>query len=277
MLRRRMMMAQGGVSLPAGYTKLEYLESDGTQYIDTGFKPNQDTGITIDFEMTSLSATGWLFCGRTAANDSAYGLYVYKTSGKIYFVYGADSGSFSSVAATSRLTCVANKNVCSINGEEVSLSSDAFTSSANLCLFARNTAGTIASLAQAKLYSCRIYDNGVKVRDYIPAVNASGVSGLYDLVDDVFYPLLQVVTKKENKITVTSAIDPETLTGYIRATASYNVASNITVNCLVHSLNRLVLIEIPKGSNKKTEYDIFPDIVITSISPTEDDTYIYTF
>ena len=30
-------------------TKLEYLESNGTQYIDTGFKPNQNTGFDVEF------------------------------------------------------------------------------------------------------------------------------------------------------------------------------------------------------------------------------------
>lgn len=33
----------GSVSLPDGYTQLEYIESTGTQCIDTGILPNQDT------------------------------------------------------------------------------------------------------------------------------------------------------------------------------------------------------------------------------------------
>ena len=31
------------MSLPSGYTPLEYIKSSGTQYINTGFNPNQNT------------------------------------------------------------------------------------------------------------------------------------------------------------------------------------------------------------------------------------------
>ena len=31
--------------LPDGFTKLAYIQSSGTQYIDTGFKPNQSTRV----------------------------------------------------------------------------------------------------------------------------------------------------------------------------------------------------------------------------------------
>ena len=36
--------------LPSGYTELEYIQSSGTQYIDTGFKPNQDTRVVGDMQ-----------------------------------------------------------------------------------------------------------------------------------------------------------------------------------------------------------------------------------
>ena len=39
-------------TLPAGYTELEYIESTGTQYIDTGIKTNNNLGIHIDFQYT---------------------------------------------------------------------------------------------------------------------------------------------------------------------------------------------------------------------------------
>ena len=40
------------MALPSGYTQYEYIESSGTQYIDTGFKPNQNTRTVIDFQAT---------------------------------------------------------------------------------------------------------------------------------------------------------------------------------------------------------------------------------
>lgn len=171
--------------LPSGYTQIEYIQGTGTQYIDTGFYPNQDTGVTMDFEVTDTSATSWLFCGRTAANNGAYGVYAYTGGSKFYFVYGANQTNFSGNTAQ-RQICTAGQNQCTIDGTTVTITAQTFTSSATLCLLARNTGGTVAGYAKAKLYSCKIYDNGTLIHDYVPCLNADGVAGLYDLVDGVF-------------------------------------------------------------------------------------------
>ena len=36
--------------LPDGYTQLKYIESTGTQYINTGFKPNQDARVVANLK-----------------------------------------------------------------------------------------------------------------------------------------------------------------------------------------------------------------------------------
>ena len=38
-------------TLPEGYTLLKYIESSGTQYINTGFNPNQNTRLLMDIEI----------------------------------------------------------------------------------------------------------------------------------------------------------------------------------------------------------------------------------
>ena len=38
-------------NLPSGYTELEYIESTGTQYIDTGLKGNLNTKVEIDMQI----------------------------------------------------------------------------------------------------------------------------------------------------------------------------------------------------------------------------------
>ena len=44
-----MAFEKSGGGLPSGYTAVNYLQSSGTQYIDTGRKLTQDSDITIDF------------------------------------------------------------------------------------------------------------------------------------------------------------------------------------------------------------------------------------
>ena len=45
-------------NLPAGYTRCVYLQSDDKQYINTGIVPNDETGLSIKGELTSLGSTG---------------------------------------------------------------------------------------------------------------------------------------------------------------------------------------------------------------------------
>jgi hypothetical protein len=63
-----------------------------------------------------------------------------------------------------------------------------FDNRQNLYLFANNLAGNVSNFSQAKLYSCKIYNNSILVRDFIPCYRkADNKPGLYDVINDVFY------------------------------------------------------------------------------------------
>lgn len=172
--------------LPSGYTQVLYIESSGTQYIDTGFTPNQDTRVVADFELTASDATAFPFCGRTASNKNAFGLYWY-TNSKFYAIYGSAQYAFSTTEGAARHSCDLNKNVATINGETYTFTQETFTSTVTMAMFARNSGGTITKYPSIRMYSCRIYDNGTLIRDYVPCLNASGTAGLYDMANGVFY------------------------------------------------------------------------------------------
>ena len=46
-------MSSTQAALPSGYTELEYIQSTGTQYINTGFMPNGKSKIAMN--LTPLS------------------------------------------------------------------------------------------------------------------------------------------------------------------------------------------------------------------------------
>ena len=177
--------------LPAGYTKLEYIESTGTQYIDTGFKNNQDTRVVMDVQATSIPSThAWFFGGRTSTSDATMGVFYYASSTKkITADYDGNSQryKFDSLGATDRLNIDYNKNVLTINSYSKTFTSATFQSTASIALLAANTGGSIAHYVSAKLYSCQIYNNGIPVRDYVPCINPDGAAGLYDLINKQFY------------------------------------------------------------------------------------------
>ena len=174
-----------GSPLPDGYTQLEYIQSSGSQYINTGFKPNQDTkiSITVDFP---LSGTAWLYGGRTSAGSNSLGFLC--EGGNHYRFDYASSINELATKPTGKFTIDSDKNKCYINGELVFTATyTTFTSPVNMYIFNNNNNGSLSGGSSAKLYNCSIYDNGVLIRSFIPCKNASGTVGLYDSVNNQFY------------------------------------------------------------------------------------------
>ena len=59
------------MSLPSGYKRLEYIQSTGTQYIDTGFKPNNNTRVVMDLLYTGNESISNEFGAWNSSNNSA--------------------------------------------------------------------------------------------------------------------------------------------------------------------------------------------------------------
>lgn len=176
--------------LPSGYTELYYIEATGTQYIDTGFKHNQDTRVVMKVLPSTQSANAWLFEGRNTSSSTRHGAFFYYSSTKTWNADFDGTGvrySFSDIGTTDMLEIDYNKNICVINDSTHTFTYTTFQSNYNLCLMACNTKGTIAGYAKGRLYYCTIYDNGTLIRQYIPCIDNAGNVGLYDLVDDAFY------------------------------------------------------------------------------------------
>lgn len=172
--------------LPDGYTQIEYVQSDGgAHWIDTGFKPNQNTGIIAKFQLLSSTANQAPIYARTAMNVAAFGVFI-DASSKWTADYGTKRFT-GTTSAQSLINLNFNKNVVKFNDESYTFDTQTFQSNSNLTIFGRNTGSTVQYTAKMKLYSCEIYDNGTLIRNFIPCKNSSGTIGLYDIVNSQFY------------------------------------------------------------------------------------------
>lgn len=200
--RRQMLEFLSLSRLPAEFQEVEYFESTGTQYIDSGVIANsniklvfyvsventQTAGFTNQFSVGCrqsylnkdfhLSLNGYLGGGNYSrisfvVNDSIYSNDTINTNNinKYEIVAGIYS---STLYVNDSLLITANKN---------------FNANLNLFIFGFNSGGTVAGLGNgAKIYSCKIYDNSILVRNFVPCYRkADNVAGLYDLVNGVFY------------------------------------------------------------------------------------------
>ena len=174
------------MALPSGYTKLDYIESSGTQHIDTGFIPNQDSAVHIVCQPTVASDWQGIFGARSATNVGEFGVDI-PAGTTLRSVYGTNSVTTTVSTVATKLDIYKNKNVCTINGAVLTNSTQTFSSGYPIWIFDKNTAGAKWNPCSMKLYSCKVYDNGTLVRDFIPCKNASGTLGLWDNVNSVFY------------------------------------------------------------------------------------------
>ena len=173
------------MSLPSGYKRLEYIQSSGKQWIDTGFKPNQNTRLVADFEVLSWPSSQFLGA-RTGSSNAAFNILVTNATS------GRDDWNISAISFTSgnaRWKIDKNKNITTINSSVTTHATGTFNCPVPIYLFAVNNNGSLMATkcAGAKCYSCQIYDNGTIVRDFIPCQTTAGEIGLWDDVNSVFY------------------------------------------------------------------------------------------
>lgn len=173
--------------LPDGYTQLEYIQSNGgAHYIDTGFKPNQNTGIIAKFQLLSSTGNQTPIFSRTSRNVASFGVFIDSNS-RWTADYGTLRYTNKSIGAQTLINLNFDKNVVKFNNDSYTFDAQTFQSSSNLTIFGMNTGGTVANNARMNFYSCEIYDNGTLIRSFIPCKNPSGTIGLYDIVNSKFY------------------------------------------------------------------------------------------
>lgn len=183
-------VAQTFDNFPQDFTKLEYIESNGSQALDTDYNPNSDTRIVLDYNLTQLTGK-WMgiFAVRNAQYSDQYAYWSNET-GKYRSNYSGETGILFGSQNTNRHVIDKDKAVLKEDGVVVANHPAAtFSSNYSLYLFCGNSAGTLEHYAYMRLYSCKIYNDDALVRDYIPVKRTrDSAIGLYDRVRRIFSP-----------------------------------------------------------------------------------------
>ena len=172
------------MSLPSGYKRLEYIQSTGTQYIDTLFKPNSNTKFVVDLQISNNMCH--VFGARTSYLKKALCLFWKSNSAWAIQVGNTqfNAGAFDETARH-KVTMTATELYMDGNLQK-SYSTDYFQCEQNAWLMSCYSSSA-SEYASGKLYSCQIYDNGTIIRDYIPAKLSDGTVGLYDKLSGLLY------------------------------------------------------------------------------------------
>lgn len=170
-------------------TPIEYIQSSGTQYIDSNFIPKATTRTIMKAEPMAWSAWSAFFGTRNATSPTASQAYIAAIPAAT--LYRSDYFGSSLTAETPTVMQVTNidknKNICSFNNIIITNTSSTVNATTNMFLLALNDVGTAKYFLSAKLYSCQIYDGNTLVRDFIPIKTTTNIYGLWDKVNKVFY------------------------------------------------------------------------------------------
>lgn len=171
--------------LPAEYQEVEYIESTGTQYINTGIASTRYITAHLDMQFTEYSSSSMVIIAWSTGVGRWFGKGGANT-------YSAGNDAVSNVDALLRkdIDVAFTNSTISFVVDGVTYSKATTSSKSNgYTMFAgRNVNTGVSFYASAKLYKATIQENGETIRDLVPCYRKIDKKpGLYDITNGVFY------------------------------------------------------------------------------------------
>ncbi len=173
-----------------GYRALSYIESNGSQWLNTGFVTTDQTAIDFDFTVTGDTSNKAYFCGDWANNG-----HLFVINGANVNFFGGNGTKVATYSANMRYHFMTvpggSSTVLMYNGTSGSLLTSSsvtltHTGTGEMTLFAANSNGV--NPASYRLHAFKLTHAGTVVRDYVPARRLSdGAVGLYDRANGTFH------------------------------------------------------------------------------------------
>ena len=189
------------------YTKLNYIEGTGTQYIDTGFLATKDTAVEAVYQWTDLQGQQCVFGVEGKDTEASFSFVTYingtaATGGKMACARKDGAGNWQSTGITADL----NKHTVKFNvtpgkyildSTTINLATEknettfTYNNTAKygmLIMATRTPAGGVGGIGKEKIYSLNIYERGYIAKQLIPCKrNSDGKPGLYDRINHEFF------------------------------------------------------------------------------------------
>ena len=176
-----MMLKRSGGGLPSGYTAVNYLQSSGTQYIDTGRKLTQDSDITIDLMIVGEKyRSAGIFGSRESASKNNLTLFLDNDARFIVDFSEYQKHRYQTASSLERTKIRMNKAGVWVNDILKTSWSDVanFETPTNGLIFDVGNNNWTNNKAIMRLYS---YTDG-NAQQLVPCLDANGVPCMFDFV-----------------------------------------------------------------------------------------------
>ena len=186
------------------YQEIEYLESTGTQYIDTGYKPNGSTKVEILLETKDIPTSNKFFYG--SRNNVGNSGFACGTQPKLIGAYGSNNEFNVDAISANKKYRITQTNELIVNNNVIySYNKQNFSGSYNFLIFAVNN-GTngVDFKSNYKFYDMKIYDDGVLTRYFVPVIrksdNKPGMLDLANKTNNLFNPYNVIKGRQDNGV-----------------------------------------------------------------------------
>lgn len=195
--RRAQMFKHGGGRLPSEYQEVEWIASNGNQYIKTEFIPNANTKMYVKAS-TNIAQTDTTILGSNKSSAGRPQISININGSSYYMMQFTDNNtSGARRAITSNVNAIDN-DIHEINGEFNKLTVDGVTFTESnifgasmthpIYLFCLNNYGTATRKYKGSIYSVQIWSGANLRLDFVPCYRkADGVIGMYDMIAETFY------------------------------------------------------------------------------------------
>lgn len=194
-----------GSRLPAGYTEIDYLSSDGTEYVNTGqVQKTRNFIMEIKFKWTGSTDSQFeTFIGYMPNGSSVTPRCgIHKYNGK--WMYGTNATNTTTIAVDGNIhvariesKATGNKETFFLDGTQISQTTTTSTGLSNntipFYIFARNRKTSIDNPASADIYFVKYtsysdsnYSTISAEYEYIPCYNSNNVYGFFELKNSNF-------------------------------------------------------------------------------------------
>lgn len=179
----------GGSKLPPEFQEVEYIESTGTQYINTTYL--SDSNSSFEFKITYKTSRGIVFGAYNSYWDSGYGYYHNNGNGDNEFehYYGNYNTGYKGINNVTQ-KIVINKGNVYIDGNSIyTVPTKTFSMKQPTFIFGGNWAGQrVEQPLECKIYYFKIKNDSFTIMNFIPCYRKTDSEvGMYDILNDTFY------------------------------------------------------------------------------------------
>lgn len=168
------------------YQKVEYIQSSGTQWIDTGVIPNQNTRIQMKFR--PLAAIGGVIIGYNNGNDSTDYRFFNASSGNYFDIWNKRINGGTCSANNDYTYELGNHYVKNLLTNTNIISGTAVSSFTGTDSIKLNASNSTSGFVNVRWYYVKIYDGITLIRDLYPCYRTSdNAVGMFDAVEKKFY------------------------------------------------------------------------------------------